>query len=64
MPGTTRDSHLAHELRTPLAVVLGSAETLLIEGATLGSDDRQRLLTALYVNAEVLRSRIEEQVLA
>ncbi len=52
-------SSVSHDLRTPLASIIGSTSTLLEYGASIGADNRQELLTTVLGEAERLNRYIQ-----
>jgi signal transduction histidine kinase len=55
---------VSHELRTPLTSVLGFAEELDIQWATLAEDDRRNLLGAVIDQARELSMLVEDLLVA
>ena len=51
---------VSHDLRTPLASVLGSALTLQRLGTTISEDERSQLVDAVASNAERLKRMLED----
>jgi Osmosensitive K+ channel histidine kinase len=52
-------SSVSHDLRTPLAVITGSASTLLESGSALEAPVRQDLLQTIRVEAERLNRLVQ-----
>lgn len=52
-------SSVSHDLRTPLASIIGAAEALDSYGATMGADDRHALLATVRTEGERLDRHIQ-----
>jgi len=50
---------LSHELRTPIATIMGAADNLLSNNPGLGADDRQRLLVEISTASLRLNRQVE-----
>lgn len=57
-------SSVSHDLRTPLAVITGSASTLAQNGAALADETRRALIAQIYEEASRLGRLIENLVFA
>ncbi|MDD5274431.1 MAG: ATP-binding protein, partial [Methylovulum sp.] len=51
-------SSISHDLRTPLATIVGAASTLVEDGNALGTDDKQELSRAIYDEAQRMSSLV------
>lgn len=51
-------ANISHDLRTPLAVMQGFVETLLMKNDTMGAEERARHLSTVFNSGERLRSLI------
>jgi two-component system sensor histidine kinase KdpD len=52
-------SSISHDLRTPLAAIAGSAETLLGKGHSLGDETRNELLESIFEESQRLNRMVE-----
>lgn len=50
---------LSHELRTPIATIIGSTDTLLASGSRLTADDQQNLLLEISIASLRLNRQVE-----
>ena len=52
--------NVSHDLRTPLAVIHGYIETLMIKQTSLSEDDREKYLKIILESTEKLKKLVEE----
>lgn len=53
-------ANVSHDLRTPISIIHGYAETLLIKTNTLSRDDQKRYLNTIYESVQKLERLVNE----